>query len=309
VTAKQTLEVDGRKLQLSNLDKVLYPEAGFTKGQVIDFYIRIAPVLLPHLKGRPVTMKRYPDGVAGKHFYEKDKPRYTPDWIATFPVPRRAGGTDIYYIVINDLPTLVWSANLANLEIHPFLHRAPHIERPTAMVFDLDPGEGADILDCAEVAFQLKDLFANWKLELFPKVSGSRGIQVYVPMNTSVIYEVTRPFSKSVAELMEREHPGLVIAEMAKISRAGKVFIDWSQNSDFKTTISVYSLRAKAAAPYVSMPVSWDELKRAMSRKDRESLYFTPQKALERVRESGDSFAPVLKLKQKLPRDFQKKMA
>lgn len=297
---KTTTEVDGRKLQLSNLDKILYPENGFTKGQVIDFYIRIAPVLLPHLKDRPVTLKRYPDGVNGSFFYEKNVPRSTPSWVSVLPVPRRAGGKDIRYVMINDLPTLVWCANLASLELHPFLHRAPEIERPTAIVFDLDPGEGADIFDCVEVAFLLKDLFAQWKLEMVPKVSGSRGIQAYVPLNTAVTYEVTRPFAKSVAEFLTREHPHLVIAEMAKASRDRKVFIDWSQNSDFKTTVSVYSLRAKTATPYVSMPVTWETLKRASSRRDGDSLYFTPDQALARIQESGDLFAPVLKLKQKL---------
>jgi bifunctional non-homologous end joining protein LigD len=304
VPVKQTVEVDGRKLPLSNLDKVLYPETGFTKGQVIDFYIRIAPLLLPHLKDRPVTMKRYPDGVAGKYFYEKDKPRYTPAWVKTFPVPRRTGGKDICYLVINDLPSLVWCANLANLELHPFLHRAPQIEQPTAVVFDLDPGDGSDILDCGEVAFLLKKFFAQWELELFPKVSGSRGLQVYVPLNTTVTYEVTRPLAKAVAAFLAREHPKLVVAEMAKLSRTGKVFIDWSQNSDFKTTVSVYSLRAKRAAPYVSMPLRWETLERAMSRHDRGSLDFTPEQALEIAQKSGDLFAPVLKLKQRLPRDL-----
>lgn len=306
---KQILEVDGRKLALSNLEKVLYPEAGFTKGQVIEFYTRIAPLLLPHLKDRPVTLKRYPDGVAGNFFYEKDKPRSTPEWVKTFPVPRRNGGKDICYIMINDLPTLVWCANLANLEIHPFLHCAPQIEQPTAMVFDLDPGEGSDILDCGEVAFLLKDLFAQWKLELFPKVSGSRGLQVYAPLNTKVTYEVTRPLAKAIAELLAREHPDLVVAEMAKPSRSGKVLIDWSQNSDFKTTISVYSLRAKRAFPYVSMPVNWETLGRAMSRRDRASLDFKPEQALEIAQKSGDLFAPVLKLKQRLPRELIRMIA
>ena len=306
--ARHTLEVDGRKLQVSNLDKVLYPEAGFTKGQVIDYYLRVAPVLLPHLKDRPVTMKRYPNGVTGKFFYEKEKPRFTPAWVSTFPVPRRAGGTDISYILINDLPTLVWCANLANLEIHPFLHRAPHIEQPTAMVFDLDPGDGADVLDCARVAFLLKDLFGQWKLEMFPKVSGSRGMQVYVPLNTKVTYDVTRPLAKSIAELLEREHPDLVIAEMTKASRAGRVFIDWSQNSDFKTTVSVYSLRAKRAFPFVSMPVDWDELRRAISAKNAASLDFPPDAGLKRIEKTGDLFAPVLKLKQRLPADLFKRL-
>jgi len=301
VPLKHILEVNGRKVQVSNLEKVLYPEAGFTKGQVIDFYVQIAAVILPHLKDRPVTLKRYPNGIAAKYFYEKNKPRSTPPWVATFPVPRRAGGPDIRYILINDLPTLVWCANLANLEIHPFLHRAPDIDQPTAMVFDLDPGDNADILDCGRVAFLLKDLLAPWKLELFPKVSGSRGIQVYMPLNTKVTYHVVRPLAKSIAEHLEREHPGLVVAEMAKISRAGKVFIDWSQNSDFKTTVCVYSLRARRPSPFVSMPVTWEELHRALSNQDRSSLDFPPGAALERIAKRGDLFAPVLELRQRLP--------
>ncbi len=303
---QQQLEIDGRKLMLSNVDKVLYPEAEFSKGQVIDFYIRVSRYLLPHLKDRPVTLKRYPNGVGGKHFYEKDAPRFTPEWVRTFPVARRAGGEPIHYIVIDDLATLVWCANLANLELHPFLHRAPRIEQPTAVVFDLDPGEGSDILTCARVAFLLKELFEKWRLESFPKVSGSRGIQVYVPLNSAASYSTTRPFAESVAELLAREHPGLIVARMAKSARGSKVLIDWSQNSDFKTTVSVYSLRAKSALPFVSMPVSWDELERAARNSKREALRFGPDAALKRLEREGDLFAPVLTKKQKLPAEFQK---
>jgi bifunctional non-homologous end joining protein LigD len=291
------LEIDGRKLMLSNLEKILYPGSGFTKAQVIDYYIRVSRYLLPHLKGRPVTMKRYPDGVAGRHFYEKDAPRFTPDWVETFPVPRKAGGRPIRYILINDLATLVWCANLADLELHPFLHRVPHPDRPTSVVFDLDPGEGADILDCACVAFLLKDLFDSSRLDAFAKVSGSRGLQVYVPLNTAVTYDQTRPFAQSIAIRLEREHPDLVVAKMTKSERTKKVFIDWSQNSDFKTTVGVYSLRAKRDSPFVSMPVDWDELRA----KKADSLFFSPDAALKRLEKSGDLFAPVLKKKQKLP--------
>lgn len=291
------LEIDGRKLMLSNLDKVLYPGSGFTKAQVIDYYIRASRFLLPHLKDRPVTMKRYPDGVAGGHFYEKDAPRFTPDWVETFPVPRKTGGRPIRYILINDLATLVWCANLADLELHPFLHRVPHLDRPTSVVFDLDPGEGADILDCARVAFLLRDLFDSWHLDAFAKVSGSRGLQVYVPLNTPVTYEHTRPFAQSIATRLAREHADLVVAKMTKSERTKKVFIDWSQNSDFKTTVSVYSLRAKRDSPFVSMPVDWDQLRTNKS----ESLFFSPDATLKRLEKSGDVFAPVLQKKQKLP--------
>jgi bifunctional non-homologous end joining protein LigD len=307
VAGKQWLEVEGNMLALSNLEKLLYP--GFSKAQVIDFYIRVAPVLLPHLKDRPVTLKRYPNGVEGKHFYEKNAPRFTPDWVETFNVPRRTGGEDIRYILINNLPTLVWSANLANLEIHPFLHRAPRIEEPTAVVFDLDPGEGADVLNCAEVAFTIKNLLETWKLEVFAKVSGSRGMQLYVPLNTRATYAATQPFAKAIAEYMEKEHPGMAVAKMAKAMRPGKVFIDWSQNSDFKTTVSVYSLRAKQSAPFVSMPVEWDELRLAVRKKNSAGLRLPPDAALKRIAGVGDAFAPVLKMKQKLPRDFTKALS
>jgi bifunctional non-homologous end joining protein LigD len=301
---KQTLNVEGREVAVSNLDKVLYPTSGFTKAHVIDYYIRVSPYLLPHLKDRPVTLKRYPDGVRGEHFYEKDAPSFTPEWVRTFPVPRRSGDSDIRYILINDLPTLVWSANLANLEIHPFLHRAPEIDRPTTITFDLDPGEGTDVLACADVAFLLKDVLDRMKLKSFAKVSGSKGIQVYVPLNTPVTYAVTQPFARTLAEFLAKERPKLIVAEMAKELRKGKVFIDWSQNADFKTTVGVYSLRAKRDHPYVSAPVTWDELRGAFDSGDYKRLYFDSGPALERFSSIGDLFKPVLKLKQKLPETF-----
>jgi bifunctional non-homologous end joining protein LigD len=299
---KQFLDVAGRQVAVTNLEKPLYP-SGLTKGQVIQYYIRVSDYLLPHIAGRPLTLKRYPNGVRGKHFYEKNAPAHKPDWIRTFPVPRRGGAAndDIHYVLIDDLPGLVWSANLANLEIHPFLSIAPHTERPTPLVFDLDPGEGADIFDCAEVAFLLKDALGGAGLESFPKVSGSKGIQVYAPLNTPVDYEATQGYARALAESLERAHPGEVISVMAKSARVGKVFIDWSQNSDFKTTVAVYSLRAKSDAPYVSMPFSWEELRRALRKRERSALYFEPEAALRRVEKVGDRFAPVLSLRQKLP--------
>ena len=299
---RQALKVGERTLTVSNLDKAMYPAAGFTKAQIIDYYVHVAEFLLPHLKDRPVTMKRYPDGVDGPHFYEKDAPAHTPDWVETFPVPRRKGGKDIRYVVINDLATLVWSANLANLEIHPFLHRVPHIDRPSWLAFDLDPGEGADVLTCARVASLLREQFDEVKLQSFAKVSGSKGLQVYVPLNTPVDYGVVQPFARRLAQTLQESHPDLVIADMAKHARKGKVFIDWSQNSDFKTTVSVYSLRAKRPAPYVSMPIAWDELDAACKGRKASRLDFTPETALARLERNGDIFAPVLKLKQKLPR-------
>ena len=299
---KQELEIDGRKIPVSNLDKALYPATGFTKGQVIDYYIRVAPVMLPHLKDRPVTLVRYPDGVAGEHFYEKNAPAFTPQWVKTFPVLRRTGESPIRYIVINNLATLVWCANLASLEFHPFLHRVPAIDTPATMVFDLDPGVGIDILKCAEVAILLKETLQRLKLASFPKVTGSKGIQLFVPLNTKVTYAATHAFARELAERMEREHPELLISKMRKAARAGKVFIDWSQNSDFKTTVCIYSLRAKHERPYVSLPVTWEELQRALKSGDSGPLYFEPEAALKRVKKTGDLFNPVLGLKQKLPR-------
>ncbi|MBV8071145.1 MAG: non-homologous end-joining DNA ligase, partial [Acidobacteriaceae bacterium] len=298
---REVLDVNGRKVQVSNLDKILYPDNHFTKAQVIDYYIRASHHLLPHFHNRPVTLKRFPDGVRGEAFYEKDAPGFTPDWVRTFPVPRRAGGTDIQYILINDLPTLVWCANIASLELHPFLHCAPELNKPTSVVFDLDPGEGANILTCAEVAFLLRDVLAELKLQCWPKVSGSKGIQVYVPLNTAVTYDMTQPFARAVAGLLAKEHPDLIVAEMAKSERPHKVFIDWSQNSDFKTTIGVYSLRAKMGRPFVSLPVSWDELAAARDSKSTSELHWQPDAALERLERTGDLFSPVLSVQQMLP--------
>jgi bifunctional non-homologous end joining protein LigD len=295
VPGKEQLKVDGRIISVSNLDKVLYPGHRFTKAKVIDYYIRISEYLLPHLHNWPVTLKRFPNGVFGEFFYEKDAPAFTPDWVKTFPVPRRErNGPDIRYVLINDLPTLVWLGNLANLEIHPFLHRAPRINRPTWVVFDLDPGTGADILSCARVAFMLRELLSELSLESFVKVSGSKGLQLYVPLNTRVTYEETQPFAKAIAELLAAREPKLIVAEMAKVLRAKRVFIDWSQNSDFKTTVSVYSLRAKTYEPFVSMPVTWRELQKAIDANDKGSLYFEPTAALNRVAQLGDLFQPVL---------------
>ena len=298
---RQVIEVEGRRIEVSNLEKVLYPAGRFTKGQVIDYYVRVAPYLLPHLEDRPVTLKRYPDGVTGEFFYEKDAPSFTPEWVKTFAVPRRGRRGEIHYILINDLPTLVWVANIASLELHPFLHRVPNIDQPTAIVFDFDPGPGTDILTCVKAATLVCKLLGQLKLRCFPKVSGSKGLQVYVPLNTETSYAVTQPFAKAVAQLMEERHPSLVVSKMAKELRAKKVFIDWSQNSDFKTTVAVYSLRAKSKRPYVSLPVTWEELERALENKDKKALYFEPEQALERVKRVGDLFAPVLTLKQHLP--------
>jgi len=297
----QLIKVEGTVVSLSNLDKPMFP-TGFTKGEAIDYYIRISGHLLPHLKDRPVTLKRYPNGTTGKHFYEKDAPAYTPKWVRRFPVPRRSGESDICYVLINDLPTLVWSVNLANLEMHPFLHRVPALETPTAMVFDLDPGEGATILHCAEVALLLKKRLDSAGLRSFAKVSGSKGVQLYAPLNRTATYGITQPYARGLAQTLEREHRNLVVSDMAKELRKGKVFIDWSQNSDYKTTVAPYSLRAKQEEPYVSLPVGWKDLRDALKSGRAAQLYFKPEEALDRVTGKKDAFSPVLSVTQEIPR-------
>ena len=294
------VDVEGKRLSLSNLDKVLYPASGFTKGQVIDYYARIAPALLPHLHGRPVTMKRYPDGVDSEYFYEKNAPKHRPDWVQTAPIWSRHNRRHINFLLVDDLPTLTWLANLASLEIHPSLALASDINQPSMMVFDLDPGAPANIVQCAQVGIWLRDIFEHWGLACFPKTSGSKGLQVYVPLNTPTTYDVTKPFANALARLLEHDHPELVVSDMKKEVRTGKVFVDWSQNDEHKTTISVYSLRAREH-PTVSTPVTWDEVERCLKKKDASLLVFEAGQVVERFEKMGDLHAPVLKLKQKLP--------
>jgi bifunctional non-homologous end joining protein LigD len=297
---KQTLEVEveGRRLKLSNLEKVLYPAVGFTKGQVIDYYTRIAPVLLPHLRGRPLTLKRYPDGVDGEFFYEKQCPSHRPEWVHTEPI--KANGKTINFCIADDLPTLVWTSNLADLELHTSLSLAKNIAQPTMMVFDLDPGAPAAILECVQVGLWLREVLDELGLESFAKTSGSKGFQVYVPLNTRVSYEKTKPFAHAIAKLLEKQHGDLVVSMQKKELRKGKVLVDWSQNDDYKTTVCVYSLRAKER-PTVSTPVTWEEAHSALERDDSDSLVFDWEAVLERAERDGDLFEPVLKKKQKLP--------
>ena len=294
------VEIEGRQLSLSNLNKVLYPEVNFTKAQVIDYFVRIAPVLLPHLKGRPLTMKRYPEGVNGMHFYEKNCPSHRPEWVKTAPIWSEGNNRWMHYCVIEDLPTLVWAANLADLELHTSLSLAKEILRPTMVVFDLDPGPPADIVQCCQVGVWLRELFERMGLESLPKTSGSKGLQVYVPLNTPTSYDQTKPFANALARLLEDQHPKEVVSDMKKSLRTGKVFVDWSQNDDHKTTICVYSLRAKER-PTVSTPVAWEEVEKCLARKDPKLLVFEASQVVERSEKLGDLFEPVLTLKQKLP--------
>ena len=292
------VEIEGRPLKLTNLDKVLYPAAGFTKGQVIDYYTRIAPTLLTHLRDHPVTLKRYPNGVDAPFFYEKQCPRGAPSWVATTPMWSSNTSRTINFCLVNDLATLTWLANLAALELHPLLTKAQDSSRPTSVVFDLDPGPPATSLECARVALWLRELTGDLGLVSMAKSSGSKGIQVYVPLNTPVTFEETNPFAHDVARLLEKQHPELVVSKMAKDLRTGKVFIDWSQNDPHKTTISVYSLRARPE-PTVSTPLDWAEVEAAVGGSTPVPS-FPAHEVLERVERLGDLFGPVATTQQQL---------
>jgi len=304
MSQKAQLVVEGRKLSVSNLDKILYPKVGFTKGQVIDYYIRVASVFLPHLKDRPLTMKRYPDGVEGEFFYEKNCPEHRPKWVQTARVWSESNDRFMNYCLVQDLPTLAWAANLADLELHTSLSRKNKIERPTMMVFDLDPGALADIVQCCQVGLWLRDLLGQMKLKSLAKTSGSKGLQIYVPLNTAVTYDQTKNLSLALAQYLEREHADLVTSNMSKAVRQGKVFVDWSQNDEHKTTICVYSLRAREE-PTVSTPVAWNEVENCLKKKKADLLRFRSDQVLTRVEKRGDLFEPVEELKQKLPKKWK----
>jgi bifunctional non-homologous end joining protein LigD len=274
----------------------MYPAVGFTKGHVIDYYTRVAPALLPHLRDRPLTLKRYPNGVEGGHFYEKQCPSHRPDWVRSEPV--ELSSKTIHFCVCDDLPTLVWLANLADLELHPSLSNVPEVERPSIMAFDLDPGEGTGLRECCEVALILRAALDQLGLESFAKTSGSKGIQVYVPLNVpDVDYgHGTKRLSQALARHLESAHPKLIVSSQRKELRRKKVLIDWSQNDEHKTTVSVYSLRARER-PTVSTPLTWDEVEQG----DPDALVFEAEDVLGRVEEHGDLFGPVATLKQRLP--------
>jgi bifunctional non-homologous end joining protein LigD len=286
--------IEGRRLKISNWDKVLYPETGFTKGDLVAYYARIAPILLPHLRDRPLTLKRYPNGVDSQYFYEKQSPSHRPEWIQTAKIG------SINYTLAQDRPTLVWLANLADIELHTSLSLADPIEQPTMLVFDLDPGPPAGIVECCRVGMVLHGLFDQIGLQSFAKTSGSKGLQVYVPLNSDTDYGQTKPFARRIAELLEQRMPELVVSRMTKQLRPGKVLVDWSQNDIHKTTVNVYSVRARER-PTVSTPVSWDEVADVQRNGDPGLLTFDTDQVLERVIELGDLFAPVASLRQRLP--------
>lgn len=295
------VEIDNVNLTLSNLDKVFYTGTNFTKEQVINYYIRIAPVLLPHLTGRPLTLKRYPNGAGAKFFYQKECPGFRPTWLSTVPIWSESKKKSINFCLAQDLPSLIWAVNLAAIELHTSLSRSEDITKPTILVFDLDPGHPATIVQCAEVALTIQSFLMERKIESFPKTSGSKGLQVYIPLNThTATYSQTKEFAHTLAQLLEQHNPALVVSKMKKTLRKGKVLIDWSQNDQHKTTVCAYSLRAKKL-PTVSTPVTWEEVEKAYLQQDPTLLSFTTDQVLERVQKMNDLFAPVLNLQQNLP--------
>jgi bifunctional non-homologous end joining protein LigD len=295
VASSQLVEVDGRELKLTNLDKVLYPEAGFSKGEVVDYYARVAATMVPHLSGRAVTLRRFPEGVddLDSAFFEKRCPKHRPKWVKTTNVKAGPNAGNIDFCVCDGRPTLVWMAQLAAIELHPSLSLGRAPTRPTVLAFDLDPGPPADIVDCCRVALRLREMFGHFGVQSFPKTSGSKGMQVYVPLNKKTSYDVTKPFAKAIAQLMEKQTPDLVVSKMKKVEREGKVMVDWSQNHRSKTTIAVYSLRARER-PTVSTPITWDEVEQAADSGDGSHLVFEHGDVLERIEQHGDLFAPVL---------------
>jgi bifunctional non-homologous end joining protein LigD len=292
--AKSDVQVGPRTLSVSNLDKVLWPAAGFTKGQLIDYYARVAEVMVPHLQSRPITLRRWPDGVDKQSFFQKNCPPHRPDWMSAVKMG------DVHYCLIDEPASLVWAANMAAIEIHPGLARAPELATPTSVVFDLDPGPPADVITCARVAMLVRDYLERLHLQAWPKTSGSKGLQLYVPLNADVDYDRTRDFAHALAQLLEREHADLVVSVMDPAQRKKKVMIDWSQNTASKTTVAVYSVRA-LDQPTVSTPITWDELEDALSSGQAAQLRFVADEVVQRLQRLGDLHAPVLTTSQELP--------
>jgi bifunctional non-homologous end joining protein LigD len=288
--------IGGRELAVSNLEKVLFPQSGFTKGQLIDYYVRVAPVMLPHIRERPLTMKRFPDGVEGKSFFEKHLPSHAPDWVRSVDVSSNDGQDVIPYAMVDDVPTLAWAANLGTIELHvPLWHvgrRRSLPARPDHMVFDLDPGEGTSIVECSVVAGYVMDELAEQGTESFAKTSGSKGLQLYAAVGPRTTWDTLRDRTYEIARKLEVEHPGLVVSNMRKSLRRGRVLIDWSQNHSAKTTVAVYSVRAMPT-PTVSTPVSPAEVQRCVAKSDPRVLRFETTDVLRRIDKDGDLFAPL----------------
>ena len=289
------VEIEGRRLRLSNLDKVLYPQAGFTKAQIVDYYARIGEVMVPHLADRPVTLVRWPDGVDSQSFFEKRCPSHAPEWMRSAAV-----NDDLSQCVLDDLPSLVWAANMAALELHTPQARVSSPDRPDSMVFDLDPGPGSSVLDCCRVGLDLHGVLAELGLESVAKTSGSKGLHMAVPLHTEVTDDDTKSFALALGQLLANREPDRVTVVMRKDLRKGKVFVDWSQNDRHKTTVCAYSMRGKER-PMVSTPVTWDEVSDALDGKDPDALTFEAPDVLDRIGQVGDVYLPNLELEQVLP--------
>jgi bifunctional non-homologous end joining protein LigD len=294
------LEVGGRRLPIAHLDRVVFPRAGTTKAALLDYYVRIAAVMLPHLRDRLLHMHRYPEGVEGPRFWQKECPAHRPEWVRTHPVWSADKQADICFCVVDDVATLLWAVNLGSIELHTSLHAREDLHRPTALAFDLDPGEGVGVLGCAEVALLLRDVLTGAGLRSWPKTSGSKGLQVYVPLNTGVTYESTKPVARAVAQTLEAARPQRVVSRMARALRPGKVLIDWSQNTEHKSMVCAYSVRARQR-PTVSTPLRWQEVEAAVDAGDASPLAFEMADVLDRVADHGDLFAAVLTDRQRLP--------
>jgi bifunctional non-homologous end joining protein LigD len=293
------LDVGGRRLAIRHLDRVLYQRAGTTKAELLDYYVRIADAMLPHLRDRLLHMHRYPEGVEGPRFWQKGCPEHRPEWVPTAPVWSRDKGEAIEYCVVQELAALLWAVNIGSLELHTSLHRRDELDRPTAIAFDLDPGPGAGRLECAEVALRVRALLGDLGLRGWAKTSGGKGLQVYVPLDGTATYAETKPVARTVAEILEAQTPDRVVSRMARSLRAGKVLVDWSQNTEHKSTVCAYSVRAKER-PTVSTPLRWSEIEAAVELGDAGALVFEMGAVLERVAEHGDVFAPVLAGRQSL---------
>ena len=299
MAASSQVYVGGRRLAIRNLDRVIFRRTGTTKAELLDYYVRVADAMLPHLRDRLLHMHRYPEGVEGPRFWQKECPEHRPDWVPTAAVWSRDKRADIRFCVVDELATLLWAVNIGSLELHTSLHRRDAMDRPTALAFDLDPGAGAGMLECCAVAIRVRRLFSDLGLRSFAKTSGGKGLQVYVPLNTDVTYAQAKPVARMVAEVLEAETPERVVSRMARALRAGKVLVDWSQNTEHKSTVCAYSVRARAR-PTVSAPVTWDEVQSALDHGDPDALGFEMRDVLERVERFGDLFAPVLNERQEL---------
>jgi len=295
----ETLDVAGRQLTIRHLDRVVFPHTGKTKGELLDYYVRVADAMLPHLRDRLLHMHRYPEGVEGPRFWQKACPEHRPDWLPTVGVWSRDKQADIDYCVVNELAALLWAVNLGSIELHTSLHRTDDQQRPTTLAFDLDPGEGVGILECCEVALRLRELLVGVELRSYAKTSGSKGLQVHVPLNTDVGYAATKPLSRSIAELLETAVPEAIMSRMARSLRPGKVLVDWSQKTEHKSMVCAYSVRAKQR-PTVSTPVEWKEIESALDAGNPDALVFEMADVLERAAELGDIFAPMLTARQEL---------